>query len=335
MKMLLFDYRESEHEFFEKNEFKDIDITFFNGPLNEMTRLSEEQLNETDVVSVFIHSNLTEEVLKKFCNLRVVATRSTGYNHIDLKYCTEKHISVFNVERYGQTAVAQFTIALMMALVRNLIPAYLGMQKFLVNHADYEGRNFDNMTIGILGGGAIGSAVAKLAHSLGMTVLICSIDKDAELGKMAEYTDFETLLEKSDVFSLHIPYTPENHHLISKREFKKMKDGVFIINTARGELVDTVALYENLQSGKVKGAALDVLECEYLTLNETSLSEISETHSKCMTSILATKKLMAMENVIITPHIAYNTAESIDTLLETTFNNIRDFAKGMHTNQVC
>ena len=335
MKMLMFDYRESEREFFENNEFKDIDITFFEGPLNEITELTEEQLSETDVISVFIHSNLTEEILSKFSNLRVVATRSTGYNHIDLKYCTDKHISVFNVEKYGQNAVAQFTMTLIMALVRNIIPAYLGMQKLQVNHSDYEGRNFDCMTIGIIGGGAIGGAVAKLAYSIGMKVLICSIDKDSELANIAEYTDFDNLLEISDIVSLHIPYEPENHHLLGEKEFKKMKNGVYIINTARGELIDTVALYENLQSGKIKGAALDVLECEYLTLSETSLSEIRETHSKCLPSVLATKKLLAMNNVIITPHIAYNTEESINVLLQTTFNNIRDFSKGMHSNQVC
>ena len=117
MKMLLFDYRESEKKFFEKNEFKDIDITFIPEPLNEMSQLTDEMLNETDVISVFITSHVCPEVLKKFKNLRVVATRSTGFNHIDVKHCSQNNIAVFNVEQYGQDSVAQFTFTLILALL--------------------------------------------------------------------------------------------------------------------------------------------------------------------------------------------------------------------------
>jgi D-lactate dehydrogenase len=124
MKMLMFDYRESEEDFFKQNKFSDIDITFIKEPLNEMSNLSEDQLNETDVISVFITSNVCEDVIKKFKNLRIVTTRSTGYNHIDVKYCSQNNIAVFNVEEYGQTSVAQYTFALILALVRNLFPAH-------------------------------------------------------------------------------------------------------------------------------------------------------------------------------------------------------------------
>ena len=129
MKMLMFDFRDSEKKFFKNNEFPDFDITFIPEPLNEMSKLTREQYEETDVISVFISSNLTEDVLSKFKNLRVVATRSTGYNHIDVKYCSQHNIAVFNVEEYGQTSVAQFTFGLILALVRNLFPAYLDIQK--------------------------------------------------------------------------------------------------------------------------------------------------------------------------------------------------------------
>ena len=336
MKMLIFDFRDSEKDFFNKNNFPDFDITFIKEPLNEMSVLTDKQYEETDIISVFISSNLCSEVLNRFKNLRVIATRSTGYNHIDVKHCSQNNIAVFNVEEYGQTSVAQYTFALIMSLVRNLFPAYLDIQKNYVNHADYEGRNLNKLTIGIVGCGAIGSAVAKIAKFFEMKVLVHSIVKHPDVNSFVEYVSLDELLKESDIVSLHLPYTNENYHMIGEKEFAKMKDGAYFINTARGELIDIVALYENLISGKLKGAALDVLECEYLaTSPENLVQEIKEYKTNCVASALITQKLLGMSNVIITPHIAYNTKESIDTLLKTTFNNIRDFHKGMHNNKVC
>ncbi len=336
MKMLLFDFRDSEKEFFDTREFKDIEITFITEPLNEDTELTEEQLKETDIICVFVSSSLTAEVLGRFKNLRIVATRSTGYNHIDLMYCTRNNIAVFNVEHYGEAAVAQYTTGLMIALVRNLLPAYLGMKLSKTCPAAYEGRTLQNLTIGIIGCGAIGSAVAKTADFFGMKVLVNTYMKNPEVSGFVEYVSLEELIKVSDIITLHIPYTPEVYHMISQKEFEKMKDGVFIINTARGELIDIMALYENLVNGKVKGAALDVLECEYLALKkDIAAEEINDSEEKCVASALITQKLLDMDNVIITPHIAYDTKESVHYLLEETFNNIRDYSKGLHTNQVC
>ena len=336
MKMLMFDFRDSEKKFFEKNEFPDFDITFIKEPLNEMSQLTQEQYDQTDVISVFISSNVCEDVLKRFKNLRVVATRSTGYNHIDVKFCSQNNIAVFNVEEYGQTSVAQFTMTLIMALVRNLFPAYLDIQKNYVNHADYEGRNLNKLTIGIIGCGAIGGAVAKIANYFDMHVLVHSYAKRTDVASFAEYVELNELLEKSDIVTLHLPYSTENYHMIGEKEFGLMKEGAFFVNTARGELIDIVSLYENLLKGKIKGAALDVLECEYLALSpENIVDDIKDHNTNCVASALITQKLLGMSNVIITPHIAYNTQESVDTLLETTFNNIRDFHKGVRSNQVC
>lgn len=336
MKMLMFDFRESERKFFNNNDFPDFDITFIKEPLNEMSELTQEQYDETDIISVFISSNLCPEVLSRFKNLRVIATRSTGYNHIDVKHCSQNNIAVFNVEEYGQTSVAQYTFALILALVRNLFPAYLDIQRNYVNHADYEGRDLDNLTIGIVGCGAIGSAVAKIADFFNMKVLVHSIVKRQEVNSFVEYVTLDELLERSDIVSLHLPYTAENYHMFGEKEFSKMKNGAYFINTARGELIDIVALYENLLSGKLKGAALDVLECEYLALSPDNIVEdIKSQKSNCVASALITQKLLGMSNVIITPHIAYNTQESVEKLLDTTFNNIRDYHKGFRNNQVC
>lgn len=335
MKMLMFDFRDSERNFFNENDFPDFDITFIKESLNEATNLSEEIYSETDIISVFITSSITENVINRFKNLRIIATRSTGYNHIDIKACTKNNITVFNVEEYGENSVAQFTMALILALTRNLVPAYLDIQKGQVKHANYEGRNLNNLTLGIIGCGAIGSSVAKIANFFNMNILIYSYEKKNEIEAFAQYVDLNELLKESDIITLHIPYTKDDYHFIGKKEIDKMKTGVIIINTARGELIDISALYENLLTEKIKGVALDVLECEYLTLSNDDLSDIKNIDSKCVTSALLTTKLLSMKNVIITPHIAYNTEESIEKLLSTTFNKIKDYYKGIHSNRIC
>ncbi len=334
MKMIIFDFRESERDFFNRNDFKDFDITFINEPLNSLTQLTEEQWNETDIISVFISSSVTQDVIDRFKNLRIIATRSTGYNHIDIKCCEGKNIAVFNVEQYGQKAVAEYTLGMILTLVRNILPAYLDVQKNQVHHPDYEGRNLCSMRLGIIGCGAIGEAVAKLALSFGMEVLITSYSKCKEIDEHVRYVQLDDLLKESDIITLHIPYTEESHHFLDENEFKKMKDGVYIINTARGELINSIVLYENLVSGKVKGAALDVLECEHVALTG-DLSHIKNSDTVCVASALITQKLLGLKNVIITPHIAYNSKEAIETLLTTTFNNIRDFLKGEHSHRLC
>ena len=335
MKMLMFDFRESERDFFNKNDFQDFDITYIKEPLNEFTKLSEEQLAETDIISVFINSNVTAEVIKKFKNLRVIATRSTGHNHIDTQYCIENHITVFNVEQYGKKSVAEYTLCLTLALVRNLFPAYFDIMEQPIKHCLYEGRNLEHLTFGIVGAGAIGASVAKLFSYLSPKIIVHSYMKNPEISDFVEYVSLDELLERSDVISLHIPFMPEVYHYLGENEFSKMKDGVYIINTARGELIDIIALYDALRSGKVRGAALDVLECEYLAINSDEASDIRNASEKCKTNALVTQKLLDMKNVIITPHIAYNTTESIYYLLEKTFNNIRDFYKGIHQDRVC
>lgn len=331
MKMLMFDFRESEKEYFEKNDLKDFDITFIKSPLNEKSELTPEQLEETTVISVFTTSNLTEDVLKRFKNLRMVATRSTAFSHIDLNYCTNHNIAVSNVAQYGETAVAEYAIALILMLVRYIMPADYDMKNNTVNPQKYEGRVLSSYTIGIIGCGAIGSAVARIAKFFGMEVLIHSYMKNPELYDTCNFVSLDELLEKSDIISLHIPYDGDNYHLLSENEFKNMKDGVFIVNTARGELIDIEALYNNLKRGKVRGAALDVMECESLSLFQRK----DETNPKCADIVNITKKLFSMPNVIITPHIAYNTYESVNYLLEATFNNIRDNLKGMSSDRIC
>ena len=274
--------------------------------------------------------------MSKFPNLRLVVTRSTSYSHIDLSYCSQHGISVYNVEDYGQTAVAEYAVALILMLIRKIPIAINDMKTHNVEQKKYEGSNLSSLTLGIIGCGSIGSAVAKIAHFFGMKVLISSYMKNPELGNVCDFVDLETLIKNSDIISLHLPFTGDNYYMISHKEFNLMKQGVYIVNTSRGELIDIEALYDNLLNGKVSGAALDVLECEYLTTHPNlTLNKTYEESSPCVKTALITQKLFNLPNVIITPHIAYNTTQSINYLLEASFNNIRDYVKGMYTNRVC
>ena len=336
MKMIIFDFRESEKDYFNTNNLNDFDITFIKEPLNDKTMLKDELFEDTDIISVFTTSEVSKKVLEKFKNIRIISTRSTAYDHIDLDYCTKQNITVFNIEQYGKNSVAEYTTTLMLALIRNLLPAYFDIKNHCINHKKYEGRTLNSYTIGIIGCGAIGSSVAKIAKFFGMKVLINSYMKNPELKSSCEYVSFDELLEKSDIITIHIPYNDDNYHMISYKEFEKMKNGVYIINTSRGELLDTNALYDNLVKGKVKGAALDVLECEFINTYEGELSEImKDTQQHCIEAALITQKLFKMNNVIITPHIAYNTQDSIEYILSETFNKIRDYYKGIKSDRVC
>ena len=335
IKMLMFDYRESEKKYFERNKIEDFDITFYNESLNETTLLTEEEKNDTAILSVFINSRITEKVINQFKNLRIIATRSTGYNHIDINACLERNIAVLNVADYGRTSVAQFTIGMIIAMVRKFIPAANDVKNRHTVHEKYEGRDISKMSLGVIGTGSIGSAVCELADVFGMKIYAHDIKINNNIKEIVEYVSFNELLHNSDIVTLHVPYLKEFHHMISKKEFEMMKQDSYIINTARGELLDTSALYEAIKNGKLKGAALDVIECEELNSNIVDFDKTLKTAScECLENTIITQKLMSYDNVIITPHIAYNTEDSIDLILDTMFYNIKNYYQGLHTNQI-
>ena len=165
-----------------------------------------------------------------------------------------------------------------------------------------------------------------------MKVLVSSYKESPQFEKVCNIVPFETLLSESDIIYLHMPFTTENYQIIGKNEFNKMKDGVYLINTSSVELLDLESLYNNLVSGRVSGAGLDILESDYLKGKSKELG--NETMSTKQ-NFKITEKLLNMPNVLITPRLAYNTKEYIDYVLDYTFNNIRDNIKGIYTNRVC
>lgn len=335
MKMLMFDFRDTEKEYFKENTPTDFEIEFFNEPLSDKIHLTDSQKEDTVILSVFINSELTPEILSQFKNLQVVATRSTGYNHINLDYCKKNNIAVINTPYYGKSSVAQYTIGMIIALTRNVLLATNDVRNRKIDYSKYEGENLSKLTLGVIGTGSIGSAVCELANKFDLKIYAHDLKINEHIKDFVEYVDFDELISKSDIITLHIPYILEFYHLLSDKEFKKMKQGVYIINTSRGELIDTGALYENIKSGKVKGAALDVLECEYLKYdNEEIVSTVKNASETCLENVIITDKLIEFDNVIITPHIAYNTKQSIMNILESMFISIKEHYHGGYLNRV-
>lgn len=332
MNLLLFDLRESEKAFFEKNSFSDFNIILREDALTEKTKLSDEEYNNTCILCVYRSSILTENVLKKFKNLRMIATRSHGFTHIDLDYCIKNRINVLNVEQYGEEAVAEFALGVILELTRKIKTAMFDIRNHEINPKKYEGELLNKKTIGIIGCGKVGIKLAKIANYFDMKILVSSYKEAPQFEKVCNVVPFDILLSQSDIIYLHMPFTTENYQIIGEEEFKKMKKGVYIINTSSVELLNLEALYKNLLSGKVIGAGLDILESDY---NKGKTKDLGGETMSTKENYKITEKLLAMPNVLITPHLAYNTKEYIDYVLETTFNNIRDNIKGNYTHRIC
>ncbi len=326
-RMLFFDYRESEEKFFKEHNFANYDIKFFKESLNEDTlqTLTEDDLENTMIVSVFISSNVTNEVVSKFKNLRVVSTRSTGYDHIELDACIKKNIAIINIPSYGSLAVVQFAFGLILMIVRNLYVAVFEEKNNIKSKTNLTGRNLNDLSIGIVGTGEIGSSICKVAHGFDMNIIAYDIKENENLVHKynVKYTSLEELLKTSDIVTLHLPFTKENYHMFSKREFELMKEGSYFVNVARGELVDNNALLEFVKKGKFKGVALDVVACPSKNNPDVNKSSLS-----CMETSEVVQELSKYPNVLITPHIAYDTQEAVDYILNETFNGLSDYVTG-------
>lgn len=332
--MLFFDFRDNEQDFFKTHDLEHFNITFYRESLNEQTveTLSFDKLDNTSVISVFTTSNVTAGVISKFKNLRIISTRSTAYDHISQTAANRRNISIINVEKYGSSSVAQYTFGLITALVRKLLPAskYLKDKKCNEN---LTGRNLADLTLGVVGTGAIGSNVCKIGKFFDMNVIAYDIHPKQELINdiNIKYVELNDLIKHSDIISLHLPYTGDNYHMFSEKEFKMMKDGAYFINTSAGETVDTHALYNALVIKKLSGTALDVLNCEDNNFRCENLVN-NNIPLDCVQEEEAVKKLIDMDNAIITPHIAYATKDAINYILAETFKAIRDSIKGRTSN---
>ena len=335
LKIIFFDVEDYETDVLKQACEGKYDYKLINSPLNDMTDFSENIL-KADVISCFTTSRVTGNILKKFSNLKLIALRSVGFNHIDIDYCKENDIAVETTANYGNKSVAEFAFGLMIDVSRKITRAYNDLVQEVVNPHLSMGFELGGKTIGIIGLGAIGSEMARLAHGFDMNILGFDIRENVELEEKygVKYTNFDSLLENSDVISLHAPLTKENHHLFNEESIKKMKPSAVLINTARGELVDSQALYNALSSGAICGAGLDVLEFEESLSNPDYLVDIDRLSNNSLKKTILNTRLLKLENVIITPHMAYDTIEAVTRILNTTIENINAFSEGRIQNNV-
>ncbi len=332
MKIACFECDEREQALL-REKCKDHDLVMYDHPL----RVEDvHKITNVDALIVFIYSPITKEILQRLPFLKLVLTLSTGYDHIDLKACAAHGITVCNVPKYGGTAVAEHTFALLLALVRNIPKAVTRTE-----HDDFSldglcGAELAHKTLGVIGAGTIGSAVIKRACAFDMRVLVHerTPNKQLESYGHVQHVTLPKLLRESDIVTLHVPYTQETHHILNKKAFKQMKPGAFIINTARGGLIDTHALHEALLSKHIAGAALDVLEGE---------CDLKEAHQVCKPHhsqgtnwkvLREAHRLLKMHNVIVTPHMAFYTHEAIHTIIDTTVQSINAFDSGQPINTI-
>lgn len=334
-KMLFFDYRESEEEFFKQNKLDNYEIKFFKESLNELTvsNLSEDDLENTMIISVFSSSKIDDSVVSKFKNLRIISTRSTGHDHIDINCCIQKNIALINVDSYGTKAVAQYVLGMMIQLVRKICLSCKSNGNPLIPK-NFCGHDLDKLTLGIIGTGTVGASLCKYAYCIGMNILGYDINPNRELVDVfeVEYVHLDDLLKLSDIVVLLIPYVNEDYHKLSYEEFKKMKQGSIFINVSRGEFVDNEALLEIAKTGKFKGIGLDVTSCPNNSALDGSQKDVTD--MDCINTYEPIKELSKLPNVLITPQIAYDTQESVDYILKTTFEGLGDFLQGGRKNRV-
>ena len=292
---------------------------------------------EVEIISVFIGSVINKEVLDQLPSLKYIATRSTGYDHIDVNYAKTKNILVSNVPSYGENTVAEFAFGLILNLTRKIFQGCDQVKKtgsFSVE--SLQGFDLKGKTLGVVGTGRIGKHVIRMAKGFEMKVIAYDPFPNREFQKTFEYEYFplEEVLKQSDIVTLHVPYMKETHHLINAQTIQLMKKGAYLINTARGPIVETEALVKALKNGYLGGAGLDVLEEEGIIGEEVELILNGHPEEHNLKTVLANHALFDMPNVLVTPHNAFNTREALEKILITTIENIKGFLANNQKNLV-
>lgn len=300
--------------------------------------LEDEQfasLADAEIISPFIYSKLTAKRLAKLPKLKMVATRSTGFDHIDVAECTKRGITVCNVPFYGENTVAEHTFALILALSRKVHEAFVRVRAGNFSLDGLRGFDLKGKTIGVVGAGRIGLHVIRIARGFGMKVLAFDVKRDSFWAEVLgfEYAELNEVLGQSDIITLHAPYNRHTHHLINRENIHQIKRGAVLINTARGGLVNTEALLQALDEGILAGAGLDVLEGEESIYEESALLGDAVNPEKLRVAI-QNHVVLKKPNVVFTPHNAFNSQEALERILDTTAENIAAFVTGAPKNVV-
>lgn len=337
MRILFFSVKPWEKEYLEKilAEKASGVVAIFSEDKIDGDHLPEDK--NFEAISVFVDSVVDAKVIESFPNLRFISTRSTGFDHIDLVACKARNITVSTVPSYGENTVAEFAFALLLSLSRKIYQAFDQVRETgSFSFEKLQGFDLMGKTLGVVGTGRIGVHTARIGKGFGMSVL--GYDPYPDEKKANEcgfrYVDLDSLLKEADVISLHVPETPETHHLMNTERFSLMKPSALLINTSRGGVIDTEALVQALREGKIGGAGLDVLEEEGVIKDEADFLLHGHPEGHNLKTIIAGHVLIDMPNVIITPHNAFNTKEALERILLTTATNVGAFVTGNAQNTV-
>ncbi len=324
-KIAFFDAKPYDKLWFDKlKESYDFKIKYYENKLNEDTAA---MAAGSDAVVAFVNDDINASVVDTFYRngIRIIALRSAGYNNVDFKAAFEK-INVVRVPAYSPYAVAEHAMALLLTLNRKTHRAYNRTRDYNFSLNGLTGFDLYGKTIGVIGTGKIGQVFIDICKGFGMQVI--AYDPFPAQGKGIDYVSVEELCSRADIISLHCPLTKDTHHLINAETLSKMRDGVVIINTSRGALIDSEALVEAIKSKKVGAAGLDVYEEE----SELFFEDFSNTIIQ--DDVLA--RLVSMPNVIVTSHQAFLTNEALHNIAETTLDNLKAFFDGAELkNEIC
>jgi D-lactate dehydrogenase len=331
MKIALFEVDDWEEKYLE-NKLKGYFLRFSKEALNSE---NAQQIKDFDAVSVFVYSKVEGQTIQEIPGLKLIVTRSTGFDHIDLEACKKRGVTVCNVPSYGENTVAEHTFALILSLSRNICKACIKRFEHDFSIEGLKGFDLKGKTIGVIGTGQIGLHVIRIAKGFGMNVVAYDVRQNRLLSEVLgfEYVSLEDLLAKSDVITLHVPYIKATHHLMNKDTFKLVKKGAILINTSRGSIVDTEALIQALDKKILAGAGLDVLEGEEFIKEEKQLLHEPK-NLEVLTSFVREHVLLDKDNVVFTPHIAFYSQEALERILETTVQNVAAFISGNPQNVV-
>ena len=304
---------------------------------------------DADIVSVFVNSRVGPGFFRTHPRVKLVASRSSATDHLDTKAAARRGVVLAHVPDYGAATVAEHTFALILGVARRLRQCLATKNHGRGSTERLRGRELRGKTLGVVGTGRVGRMVIRIGRAFGMDCLACDMRKDQDLavGLGFRYVTLDQLLRKSDVITLHVPLTARTRQLLNAKRLARCKPGVILINTARGALVDIDALLEGLDSGRIGGVGLDVLEDETAFRTEASrligAQIVQKIHAMStpggdperrqerlreLQGIMRNRRLLAHENVFFTPHVGFNSVEAIERINLGTVRNIKDFIGG-------
>ena len=321
IKAIFYDVKEYDKEFFRKyGKDYNIEMKFLKEKLNEET---VDLSKGYEVVCAFTNDTINKNVIGVMAEngVKLLAMRCAGFNNVSLKDINER-FKVVRVPAYSPYAIAEYTVGMILALNRKIHKAYVRTREGNFSINGFMGFDLYKKTVGIIGAGKIAQILIKILKGFGTKVIAYDPYPNEKVAKELgfEFVDLDTLYKESDIISLNCPLTKETKYIINRESMNKMKDGVMIVNTGRGMLIDSIDLIEALKDKKIGSAALDVYEEEEEYFFEDMSNKVIED------DILG--RLLSFHNVLITSHQAYFTEEAVEAITKTTLDNIKDFAEG-------